>query len=82
MANHRAHERAARPNPHVARHSALLESYTGRSVDSLSAAECRSLIAALGDVTDELGAGHDPHDAVIWRAILRDNGFDGPLLGG
>lgn len=55
-------------NLHVA-----IEKYADREVSSLSSEECRELITAYGDCTNELNAGHDPDDAGVWQAVLKDN---------
>lgn len=50
-----------------------LEKFKGRRIASLSSAECRELIRAYGDLTNELDAGHAESDAGVWQAVLRDN---------
>jgi hypothetical protein len=50
-----------------------IEEYADRRVSSLTAEECRELIAAYGDASNELDVGHDTNDVDVWRAILRDN---------
>lgn len=53
--------------------SQALLRYEGRKLESLTASECRDLIYAYGDLTNELSAGHDPDDAEVWQAVLSDN---------
>ena len=53
--------------------SQALHKYENRKLKSLTASECRELISAYGDLTNELHAGHDPDDAEVWQAVLSDN---------
>lgn len=53
--------------------SQALHKYENRKLKSLNASECRELISAYGDLTNELDAGHDPDDTKVWQAILSDN---------
>ena len=50
-----------------------LSKYKGRRICSMNATECRELIEAYGDQTNELNAGHDPYDTEVWQAVLMDN---------